>query len=73
MERKMVGFHLDEESHWVADLECGHTQHVRHKPPWENRPWVITPEGRASKIGQTLPCKVCDEDDAHHEKQLKTP
>ena len=26
--RKIVGFHQDEERHWVADLECGHTQHV---------------------------------------------
>ena len=25
---------------WVAELECGHTQHVRHDPPWTNRPWV---------------------------------
>jgi len=21
----------------VADLECGHGQHVRHKPPWQER------------------------------------
>ena len=30
----------------MAELECGHNQHVRHDPPWECRPWVVTPEGR---------------------------
>ena len=38
---------------WVAELECGHNQHVRHNPPWTNRPWVVTPEGRARVLGQT--------------------
>ena len=27
MERRIVGFHQDDEQHWVAELECGHTQH----------------------------------------------
>jgi hypothetical protein len=27
-----------------------------------NRPWVVTPEGRAEKLGHTLPCKRCDEE-----------
>jgi hypothetical protein len=57
--RRIVGFHRDEEGHWVADLECGHGQHVRHKPPWQQRPWVTTPEGRASHIGMTLRCVKC--------------
>lgn len=61
MDRKIVGYHQDEEGDWVAELECGHTQHVRHRPPWINRPWVVTPEGRASKLGQTLPCKLCSD------------
>lgn len=60
MDRRIVGFHQDAEGHWVADLECGHTQHVRHEPPWMNRPWVVTPEGRASRLGLTLNCKTCD-------------
>ena len=58
--RKIVDFHLDEHSDWVADLECGHGQHVRHNPPWENRPWVVTEEGRAEHLGRTLNCKKCD-------------
>ncbi|HVT37151.1 MAG TPA: DUF3565 domain-containing protein [Nevskiaceae bacterium] len=27
----------------MAELECGHRQHVRHQPPGINRPWVTTP------------------------------
>jgi hypothetical protein len=61
MKRKIVSFHQDDEQHWVARLECGHNQHVRHNPPWTNRPWVVTPEGRAAAIGAELNCKKCDE------------
>jgi hypothetical protein len=61
MNRKIVGFHRDEEQHWVAELECGHNQHVRHDPPWTIRPWVITPEGRTRALGRTLACRKCDE------------
>ena len=63
-ERKIVGFHQDDQSNWVADLECGHTQHVRHNPPWMNRLWVMTDEGRRSRIGTTLVCKKCEEKSA---------
>jgi hypothetical protein len=58
--RKIVGFHEDEERQWVAELECGHAQHVRHDPPWQVRPWVVTVEGRAARIGMTLECRLCD-------------
>jgi hypothetical protein len=34
MKQKIVGFHQDEHADWVAELQCGHTQHVRHHPPW---------------------------------------
>jgi hypothetical protein len=61
MKRRIVGFHQDEEGHWVADLECGHTQHVRHQPPWILRPWVLTEEGRAAFIGHELVCLKCVE------------
>ena len=40
MDRRIAGFHQDEESFWVAELECGHQQHVRHNPPMTLRPWV---------------------------------
>ncbi|CAM2065045.1 DUF3565 domain-containing protein [Sulfidibacter corallicola] len=61
MKRKIVGFHQDEEDHWVADLECGHGQHVRHLPPWQNRPWVVTAAGRRRHLGIELECKRCEE------------
>jgi Protein of unknown function (DUF3565) len=61
MDRVIVGFHQDEQQHWVADLECGHTRHVRHDPPWQNRAWVLTPEGRSQYIGSRLNCVRCDE------------
>jgi hypothetical protein len=61
MNQKITGFHLDREDHWVADLECGHRQHMRHDPPWMVRPWVLTEEGRRSRLGVELDCKRCDE------------
>lgn len=61
MERKITAFHQDERGDWVAELECGHAQHVRHNPPWTERSWVTTPEGRAGRIGRALPCKLCSE------------
>lgn len=57
--RKIVDYHLDEHLDWVADLECGHQQHVRHNPPWTNRHWVTTPQGRYEHLGYELPCLVC--------------
>jgi hypothetical protein len=61
-DRRITGFHLDEFQDWVAELECGHHQHVRHDPPWINRPWVATPEGRASMLGACLACRRCDDE-----------
>ena len=61
MNRQIVGFHLDKEHHWVAELECWHTQHVRHEPPWQHRPWVMTDKGRQSRLGSTLECRRCNE------------
>lgn len=61
MQRRIIGFHQDEESHWVAELDCGHAQHVRHDPPWTLRPWVVTTEGREAMLGTVLECRRCDE------------
>ena len=60
MKQAIVAFHQDEEGHWVADLACGHSQHVRHDPPWQVRPWVTTQSGRDSFLGATLDCVRCD-------------
>ena len=69
MQQKIIGFHRDEENDWVADLACGHTQHVRHNPPWQNRPWVETTEGQQQYIGFELNCKTCDEEKSEYENQ----
>ncbi|WP_433767581.1 DUF3565 domain-containing protein [Pseudomonas putida] len=55
----ITGFHQDEEGHWVADLSCGHTQHLRHQPPWQSRAWVMDPAQRREKIGQPFDCGWC--------------
>lgn len=60
MERSITGFVVDDESHWVAELSCGHRQHTRHDPPQSERPWVLTPEGREARIGTSLDCRRCD-------------
>jgi len=60
MKQSIIGFNKDEENDWVAQLECGHQQHVRHDPPWMLRPWVTTEEGRDSRLGNELDCKKCD-------------
>jgi transposase InsO family protein len=44
------------ERHWVAQLNCGHNQHVRHNPPCQNQPWIITAEGRSQAIREVLYC-----------------
>lgn len=60
MNQAITGYHKDAEDDWVAQLRCGHFQHVRHNPPFINRPWVITAAGRFSMIGHALNCKKCD-------------
>lgn len=57
--RSIVSFRQDDEGHWVAELECGHSQHMRHDPPWQNRSWVLTPEGRERFIGVKVECRAC--------------
>jgi hypothetical protein len=64
MKRKIIGYDRDDEFHWRAELECGHFQHVRHDPPLTTRDWVLTEEGRASRLGLELECKRCDEEEA---------
>lgn len=60
MHQPITGFHLDDENHWVAELACGHFQHVRHDPPWIERPWVTTERGRREHLGQRLDCRKCE-------------
>jgi hypothetical protein len=64
MLQAIVDYHTDEENHWVARLECGHFQHVRHQPPFINRPWVLEKTTRDKMLGQKLNCLKCDNDAA---------
>lgn len=60
MNRPIVAFHEDTEFEWIAELACGHRRHTRHAPPFSERSWVLTPEGRESRIGTDLDCVRCD-------------
>lgn len=60
VDRAITGFHQDSEGDWVAELVCGHDQHVRHRPPFQLRPWVVTPAGRHGRLGTPLACPLCD-------------
>jgi Protein of unknown function (DUF3565) len=62
MKRKITGFNQDEHGDWQVELECGHRLHMRHRPPLTSRPWVLTEEGRASRLRYELDCKRCDEE-----------
>lgn len=56
----ITGFHQDADGDWIAELACGHTQHMRHRPPWEQRPWVSNEAGRAMKLGKPIECPSCE-------------
>lgn len=57
--RAITGFHQDDDGQWVAELACGHAQHVRHDPPLASRPWVLDAASRTAHVGTTLPCMRC--------------
>ena len=61
MKRAILFFRQDEEGVWVARLDCRHNQHIRHNPPFVNRPWVLSAAGRALFVGYELNCVKCDE------------
>jgi hypothetical protein len=63
MQRQIDGFHRDDAGDWIADLSCGHTQHMRHRPPWQTRAWILDVEERAKRIGATIDCTLCDTPD----------
>lgn len=56
----MTGFHQDDAGDWVAELECGHNQHVRHRPPFQMREWVLDDAERRARTGAPLDCPLCD-------------
>jgi hypothetical protein len=60
VQRRIVGFHQDEAGDWVAGLSCLHRQHVRHRPPFQNRPWALDEDERSRRVGTVLDCPLCD-------------
>jgi hypothetical protein len=60
--RAIVGYRQDERGDWIAELACGHRRHVRHRPPFELRPWVQTEEGRSERLGTLLHCGLCEQE-----------
>ncbi|PRQ04271.1 hypothetical protein ENSA5_09200 [Enhygromyxa salina] len=58
-ESRITGFRRDEDGVWVAELECGHPQHIRHAPPFQLAAWVNDEAGRAAHIGTPLRCQLC--------------
>jgi len=64
MKQAIVAYHKDDFEDWVARLACGHFQHVRHHPPFINRPWVEKEAGRQKMIGYQLNCIKCENGEA---------
>jgi tellurite methyltransferase len=60
MKTAITGFHKDTKADWVAELRCGHTQHMRHRPPWQDRAWVLDDDERARRVGGEIDCPLCD-------------
>lgn len=60
MIRVIDGFHQDDEDDWVAELSCLHSQHVRHRPPFQDRPWVNDGVARQARVGSSMDCPLCD-------------
>ena len=60
MHRSIINFGQDANDDWFAILDCGHRQHLRHQPPFVERPWVTTADGRAAHLGHDLNCVRCE-------------
>lgn len=55
----IAGYHRDDEGVWVAELDCGHARHIRHKPPLQLASWITTAEGREGMLGSKVGCPLC--------------
>jgi tellurite resistance-related uncharacterized protein len=60
MIRAISGFHQDNTGDWVAELSCLHGQHMRHRPPFQDRAWVTDTPTREARIGSSIDCPLCD-------------
>jgi hypothetical protein len=69
----LLDFRQDEHGHWVAVLSCGHTQHLRHQPPWQSRAWVMDAEQRQARIGKGFICGWCTTEHDASETETQRP
>jgi tellurite methyltransferase len=60
VDRTIANYHLDDDGDWVGELSCGHNQHLRHRPPFQPREWVVQPAGREDRLGSAIDCPLCD-------------
>lgn len=60
MIRAISGFHQDDAGDWVAELNCLHGQHMRHRPPFQDRAWATDALTREARIGSSIDCPLCD-------------
>lgn len=60
MKRKILRFYKDEKGDWIVDLECGHSRHMRHDPPWSNMDWIHSSEARWDRMQKPIDCRDCD-------------
>jgi hypothetical protein len=72
MKQTISRFNQDETGDWVAELSCGHARHVRHRPPWQNRPWILVAESREAMIGEQLECGLCAQANAKNHRYTKS-
>ncbi|MCZ4321293.1 DUF3565 domain-containing protein [Pseudomonas anguilliseptica] len=70
---RVLDFRQDEHGHWVAVLSCGHTQHLRHQPPWQNRAWVLDAQQRQAHLGEPFLCGWCAAENGASEAMTERP
>jgi len=68
---RLLDWRQDEDGHWVAVLSCGHTQHLRHQPPWQDRAWVMDAAQRQAQIGEPFACGWCAAASANRADQAR--
>lgn len=58
--RRIIAVRDESEAACVVDLDCGHSRHVRDRPPLESYPWVRDPDARRARVGTSIECGRCD-------------
>jgi len=60
MKQTIQAFELDDAQEWLAVLACGHSRHVRHRPPMFEAEWLASEAGRTGRVGTELECGFCE-------------